>query len=262
MRDRFIVTPYFIDDAWPQLADLGLGAGDVNLGPVGPGDQIAAIMPLHRALSQFVTDAVRRGERPVSICGDCCSAVGVLAGLQRAGLNPTLIWFDAHGDFNTWETTPSGFLGGMPLAMIVGRGERRLAEGVGLAPLPERQVILVDARDLDPGEREALAQSSVCHVRDATALPARPLPDGPLYVHFDTDAVNPVDAPAMNYRAAGGPMAAVLDGVFACLAQTARVAAVSVSTWNPALDLDGRTRRVCLALLHTLLRRDHGRPHG
>jgi arginase len=258
MRDRFIVTPYFLDEEWVQLESLGLG-GDVNRQPVGAGDQIAAITRLHRALSQLVSDAAQRGERPISICGDCCSAVSVLAGLQRAGMNPTLVWFDAHGDFNTWETTPSGFLGGMPLAMIVGRGEHRLAQAVGLTYLPERQVILADARDLDPGERDALAQSSVRHVRDARTLPGQDLPEGPLYVHFDTDAVNPVDAPAMNHRAPGGPLASELAQVFARLAQTARVAAVSVSTWNPNLDEDGRTQRICLDLLEVLIGGRHER---
>jgi arginase len=72
----------------------------------------------------------------VSIAGDCVATMGVLAGLHDAGITPTLIWFDAHGDFNTWETTPSGFLGGMPLAMIVGRGEQTMPHGWAGDPLP------------------------------------------------------------------------------------------------------------------------------
>jgi len=252
MTDRFIVTPYFIDAEWPQLEELGLGSHVANRPALGIGDQIATISPLLRGLSNLVCDAVRSGERPVSISGDCCSAIGVLAGLRRAGADPTLIWFDAHGDFNTWETSPSGFLGGMPLAMIVGRGEQRLAEAAGLVSLSERQVILTDARDLDPGEREALARSSVRHVGDVRTLLEGDLPEGPLYVHFDTDVVSPVDAPAQNYLAQGGPSASELAEVFARLARTARVVAVSVSSWNPNLDEDGRTKRVCMGLLDVL----------
>ncbi|MDQ7840046.1 MAG: arginase family protein [bacterium] len=252
MPDRFIVTPFFLDEAYSQLEALGLDCYDANKQPIGHGDQIAAVSPLLRGLSDLVCDAVRRGERPVSISGDCCSAIAVLAGLQRAGTNPTLIWFDAHGDFNTWETTPSGFLGGMPLAMIVGRGEQRLVEAAGLVNLPERQVVLTDARDLDPGEREALARSSVRHVGDVRALLEGDLPEGPLYVHFDTDVVNPLDAPAQNYLAQGGPAASQLAEVFALLAHTTRVVAISVSSWNPNLDEDGRTKRVCMELLDVL----------
>lgn len=250
--DRFIVTPYFIDAEWPQLEALGLVSYVANRQALGNGDKIAVISPLLRGLSDLVCDAVRGGERPVSISGDCCSAIGVLAGLRRAGTNPTLIWFDAHGDFNTWDTTPSGFLGGMPLAMIVGRGEQRLAEAAGLANLSERQVILTDARDLDPGEREALKLSSVRRVGDVRTLLEGDPPAGPLYVHFDTDVVSPVDAPAQNYLAQGGPSASELAEVFAHLANTNRVAAISVSSWNPNLDADGQTKRVCMELLDVL----------
>jgi arginase len=253
-RDCIIVTPYFLDKASPQLRTPGLPVDEVNAPPLAHGDQIEGIAPLHRGLSDLVYDAVSRGCRPVSLCGDCCSAVGVLAGLQRAGLSPTLLWFDAHGDFNTWETTPSGFLGGMPLAMIVGRGDRRLADATALKSLSEHQVILTDARDLDPGEREALDRSAVRVLRDVRLLEDSMLA-GPLWVHFDTDVIDPAESPAQNYRAPGGPSAAVLAGVFARLASTGRVAAVSVSTWNPALDEDGRTQRVCLDLLEVLLGR-------
>jgi arginase family enzyme len=90
-------------------------------------------------------------------------------------------------------------------------------------------------------------------VDDVRVLRTEALPDGPLYVHFDTDVTNPIDAPAMSYRASGGPSAPELAEVFAHLARTARVVAVSVSTWNPRLDGDGRTRRVCMELLDVLL---------
>jgi arginase len=83
----------------------------------------------------------------VSIAGDCCTSLGVAAGLLAAGIDPTLIWFDAHGDFNTWETTPSGFLGGMPLAMLAGRGEQTIVHGVGLKNLEESNIYLADARE-------------------------------------------------------------------------------------------------------------------
>ncbi|MDR7419194.1 MAG: arginase family protein [Armatimonadota bacterium] len=255
MRDHIVITPYFLDEAYPQFLTLGLRTDAVNSATPGRGDRMAAVAPLHRGLSDLVDDAVRRGERPVSICGDCCSAIGVLAGLQRAGMDVTLLWFDAHGDFNTWETTPSGFLGGMPLAMLVGRGDQRMADAVGLRPLPEGQVILTDARDLDPGEREALEHSAVRVLRDVRLLLEEPPPDGLLWAHFDTDVIDPADAPAQSYPAPGGPSAAVLAGVFARLASTGRVAAVSVSTWNPALDEGGHTRKVCLDLLDVLLGR-------
>ncbi len=181
------------------------------------------------------------------------STIGVLAGLQRRDAHPTLIWFDAHGDFNTWETTPSGFIGGMPLAMIVGRGEPRLGEAVGLAAHAEEAVVLTDARDLDPGERIALAGSRMVHVADVNALADGPLPDGPLYVHVDTDVINPDEAPAQNYPAPGGPGAAELGAVFRRLAAGGRVIAVSICGWSPDRDPDRTTEKVCLETLAPLL---------
>jgi arginase len=248
-----ILTPYFLDEALPGLHDLAGEAWIRNEALLEAGDKQGRMMVLYRPLALAVKSAVEAGDRPVSVAGDCCTAIGVLAGLQHGGLEPSLIWFDAHGDFNTWETSPSGFLGGMPLAMIVGRGEQRLSEGVGQRPLPESRVILTDARDLDPLERAALQDSDVTHLPDVTMLLERPLPAGPIYVHFDVDVINAGEAPAMNYLAAGGPSAAELRGVFAHLAASAQVAAVSVSSWNPALDEDGQTREVVLDLLQVLI---------
>ena len=145
----------------------------------GPGDQTESLGPIHRAIADGVADAVKAGERPVAVLGDCCQTIGVLAGLQRGGLAPNLIWIDAHGDFNTWETTPSGFLGGMPLAMITGRGDQRMMEAVGLAPLADARAVLSDGRDLDPGERELVKASRLRHVEALGDLPAA-LPPGPL----------------------------------------------------------------------------------
>ena len=184
--------------------------------------------------------------------------IAVLAGLQRAGVAPTLIWFDAHGDFNTWETSPSGFLGGMPLAMIAGHGEQRMAQAVGLATQPEARIVLTDARDLDPEEAVALAASKVVHLPDVGALldgplPDGPLPDGPLYIHFDCDVIAAEEAPAQHYPAPGGPGAAHLQAVFRRLAATGRLAAVSLCAWNPARDPDRTTERTVLAAFDALI---------
>jgi len=262
MNDRIVVTPFFLDRPVPRLAALADDDwGDdwvVNRpaldhdGEAGDDTQ-ARMSRLHRPLAEIVAETIGQGRRPVSLCGDCCSAIGVLAGLQRAGLDPTLLWFDAHGDFNTWETSPSGFLGGMPLAMLVGRGEQTMARAVGLRPQPEERVILSDARDLDPGEREALDRSSVAQVADVARLSDLPLPEGPLYVHFDTDILTSDEVPAQNYPVADGPTAAALGAVFERLAETGRVVAASLSSWNPDLDRDGASEATCLAVYRRLL---------
>ncbi|RMG90266.1 MAG: hypothetical protein D6706_19895 [Chloroflexi bacterium] len=253
MTDKFILTPYFLDDPVPGLRPLAQSDWLVNETELPSGNRQTRMVALYRPLATAVSHTLQQGNRPISIAGDCCTSIGVLAGLQQAGITPTLIWLDAHGDFNTWETTPSGFLGGMPLAMIVGRGEQTITQGTGLRVLPEHRIILTDARDLDPGEREAVTESAVIRLPDVRQLLNYPLPAGPLYVHFDTDVINPTEAPAMNYPTPGGPSVATLAEVFQRLAETERIVAVSVSTWNPDLDKDGRSRQATMTLLQTLL---------
>ena len=208
---------------------------------------------LHEALAQMVEKSIGEGRLPVSIAGDCCTAIGVTSGLQRAGVSPFLIWFDAHGDFNTWETTPSGFLGGMPLAMLAGLGEQTMPRAVGLRPLSQDRIVLTDGRDLDPGEMELLARSKVNHLVDPKSLYDYAFPDLPIYIHFDVDIINPLDAPAMSYPATGGPRASELEGIFRFLAETLQIAAISLSSWSPELDSDGGTKRISMNLLHALL---------
>ncbi len=254
MQNNYILTPFFLDNPVPGLEFLAVPEWRVNK-PALPGDAPtqARMSVLHEPLAEAVADSLRRGRRPVSVAGDCCATIGTLAGLQRAGVDPLLVWFDAHGDFNTWETTPSNFLGGMPLAMLVGLGDQTMPAAVGLRSLPDDQVILTDARDLDPGERELLAASAVQRLPDVRALHSHPLDDRPLYVHFDVDVLNLADVPAVSYPAAGGPRAAELADVFRFLAKTGRVVAVSLSAWNPALDGADRSRETCIALLEVLV---------
>ena len=253
MTDRTMVTPFFLERPVPQLADMAAPGWKVNdPGFAGDGEQVR-LASTHRPLADFVADALAAGERPVSIAGDCCSAIAVMAGLQRAGIEPTLIWIDAHGDFNTRETTPSGFLGGMPLAMIAGLGEQTMPEAVGLKPHPAERITLADGRDLDPGEADLLNSSDVTLVPEFVDLLHMDLPEGPLYVHFDSDVINAEETPAHNYPAPGGPSSRMVGEVFARLHGTGRVVAASMSAWNPDLDTDGRTGAACMTGFGKLL---------
>jgi arginase len=123
----------------------------------------------------------------------------------------------------------------MPLAMVTGRGEQTIVTGAGLTPLSDERVFLVGARDLDPGEVDALAKSAVTRV--SVAELADGLVPGPLCIHVDLDVVDPTEMPAMNYPAPGGPSLEAVCSVMTQLAATGRVAAVSFSSWNP--DLPG-----------------------
>jgi arginase len=165
---------------------------------------------------------------------DCVSSLGVMKGLEDR--KPAVLWYDAHGDFNTPETSPSGFLGGMPLAALVGRENEALVQGIGLTPLAENEVIITDARDLDPEESIALAASGIIHLKHIDELLTCILPGKPLYIHFDTDVVNHDEMPAMNYPAVGGPSMAQTIATLERVGRDADVAAILFSLWNHTLN--------------------------
>lgn len=244
MAIRQIITPYFLNEPRPGIGE-GWGNG-LTLNPVthagGPVQE--AIAPVHGAIAEFVAGCASQSIVAVSIAGDCCASIPVLAGLQRAERNPVLVWLDAHGDFNTWDTSPSGFLGGMPLAMIAGRGVTKLMENVGAASLSESDIYLCDARDLDPREAEALSSSDVNVCPDLDRLLDR-LPVGAdVYVHFDSDIIDSREVPAQSYPVPGGPAASEVETFFAALAHKTNVVAASVSAWHPERDEDGGSARI------------------
>lgn len=253
MKNQVFVTPYFLDEPSPELESLAGENWILNKKLLPEGDTQQRIFTLYEQLANTVTSSIFGGLRPVSIAGDCCAVLGVVAGLQRSGLNPVLLWFDAHGDFNTWETTPSGFLGGMPLAMLVGRGEQRLLEFLRISPIDEQNVILVGGRDLDPGEKLAIEASNVIHLHNPLKLLDHLIPNRDLYVHFDVDILDPGEAPAVSFPAGGGSSTRELKIVFNFLKTHYRIVAASLSAWNPQLDLDGHTREVCLKTFRVLL---------
>lgn len=253
MINRFILTPRFLDEPIPASTRIATQGWQLNDPDVGGADQIARMTAIHEMLAVAALDAIRGGERPVSIAGDCCQTIAVVAGLQRAGLDPVIVWLDAHGDFNTPATTPSGFIGGMPLAMLTGRGDDRLMRGVGAQPIPERDIILADARDLDPGERDALERSEVRRSADLAKVPRMIPPGRAVYVHLDPDIIDPVDAPAMHYATKGGCTAANVGVLARALASTGQIVAASMSLWDLPADTDGRTGSACLGALHALV---------
>ena len=228
MSHPIFSVPYYMGDL---IADLEVPEPNTLIKPDLPdGTQQERMAVLNRR----VADAVATTDNPVVYAGDCVIILGVTAGLQRRRIDPVVVFYDAHGDFNTWETTPSGFIGGMPLAMLTGRGEQTIMEGVGASVVPDADAFLVGARDLDPGEQVLLDDSNVAVVGVGEVAGA--VPEGrDLYVHIDTDVVDPEDVPAINYPAPDGPSATTVAESVAALAATGRVVAFSVSTWNPAL---------------------------
>lgn len=258
MNNQILLTPYFLDQPSAGIEGLAQPGWKRNTARPTGQDQIARMASVHQELGNLVADLATRGNRPVSVAGDCCAAIPVLGGLQRAGIDPVLLWLDAHGDFNTASTTITGFLGGMPLAMMTGRGDQALMGVTGTRPLPDSDVVLSDARDLDPAEGDLLRESGVRQVDSPRLVSDALPPHRPVYVHLDCDVLDPVSAPAMRYSVPGGPGLADLVRLGTVLHQSGRICAVSVTAWDVEADADGRTGRACLSVLNALLGRSGG----
>lgn len=253
MKPIYLCVPYWMGEFNPARAALARHTWRLVTPALPEGSPTERMGMLNAALAAEVAATRAAGNLPIVIAGDCTASIGVLAGLQQETPDLTLVWYDAHGDFNTHETTPSGFIGGMPLAMLCGRGEQTIVAGAGAKVHPESQVILTDARDLDPGEKEAVAASALIHLPDVAGLLDVPLPDKPIYIHFDSDVLRLSDMAAVNYPAQGGSDLATIEASLTRLAQTGRVAAVSVTLWNPELDEEGSAEQMVMGVIERLV---------
>jgi arginase len=219
-----ISVPYHLDE---HLPDLGAPT------TLPDGDIWARLAALHNEVAGAVEAVASTGSVAVVVSGDCTVSNGIAAGLQRAGVDPSVVWIDAHGDVQTLETTTSGYLGGMALRLLLGYRPELLAERLGLRPIPEERVLLVDARDLDPPEAEYLASARL-HRSTVEELSAETLPPGPLLVNLDLDVIDPAELPGLRFPAIGGPDTPTVLRATRAILDSGRVAALNVAcTWHP-----------------------------
>ncbi len=232
------LVPYHQDERLPEGAiplAAALGAETIEV-TLPDGDVWPRLVALYDPVANRVAERLATGDDlPAVVSGDCLVAAATITGAQRAGTDPAVVWFDAHGDVNTLHTSVSGYLGGMALRLMLGAHPERLAEPLGLRPLAERRALLVDARDLDPPEADYLSGSDLrrCGVED---LPAA-LPAGPIVLHIDVDVIDCGELPGLRFPVLNGPSrSAVLDAARGVLA-TGRVVAVDIACpWHPARD--------------------------
>jgi arginase len=176
-----------------------------------------------RATLEAAAAAVTEARRPVLTATDCSICVGTLPAVGRRWPRARLLWLDAHADFNTPATTPSGFLGGMCLAGGVGLWDT----GYGAGPGPER-VVLVGGRDLDDAEVELMARHGVVRTDD----PAAALDGREVFVHLDVDILDPSVMPGQLYPAPGGLETAQLRELLADVAARARIVGAEITCFS------------------------------
>ncbi len=203
-------------------------------------------------LADKVSGQIRGGVFPLGLLQNCNGLMGMLAGVQHSGpegrpLRVGLVWIDSHGDFNTPETTLSGMLGGMPVAISCGLCLERLRKTCGLDPaLPTKYVTMVAVRDTDPLEQELIDRSQVerLSVDDVKTLaPAiakqmerlSALTDM-IYVHVDLDVLEPSDVPGAGLPVAKGPRAGELAAALKIMFGYPKAAAFGIASYPAGRD--------------------------
>lgn len=263
----------------PRLEALGhrvTDAGDIDV--LIPETQEAgpavlrykpAILSACSALRESVQQSLARGRTPLVLGGDHSLSIGSFSGvsdhLARQGQPAGLIWFDAHGDFNTPETTPSGNIHGMALALVLGHGDPDLAGLGGRTPKALAQrTVLIGVRNLDPGERENLRRAGVTvfTIRDVdergmrdvvrAAVAVAGVRTGGIHVSLDLDVLDPEDAPGTGTPVEGGISYREAHLAMEILADTADVVSVDVVEVNPILDTANRTADLAVELTQSL----------
>jgi arginase len=222
-------------------------------------------------LADAVGAAVREGRLAVGLLANCSSLLGMLGGVQHAGAagraeGVGLVYIDAHGDFNTPETTLSGMLGGMDVAAAAGLCLTRLRTTSKLdPPVPPGDMILAGVRDTDPLEQQLIDQHHVPRLsvsdlrtrgdvfrRTFAALAARV---GRIYVHIDMDVLDPAEVPGHSLNVKGGPTSAELaEAVTVMFTEPKAVAIGIASTPTGERDAEGRSQKAAYALIRAAVR--------
>ena len=227
--------------------------------PAYPPAEIRTAFELVRRLATTVRSARTAGHFPLVLSGNCNTAVGTLSGLTPA--RRATFWFDAHGDCNTPETTTSGFLDGMGLAMTMGLCWHRLGATVpGFHRVAAEATFLLGARDLDPPEAALLQGSAI------TAIPVGQIPQGlpgllaraPLadtlgYLHLDVDVLDPAVGHANYLPAPNGLSLPHLTAAIAVVRARVPLGAAALTSYSPEDDHDQGVCRAAFAAIDAIV---------
>ncbi|MBO8171479.1 MAG: arginase [Bacillaceae bacterium] len=220
------------------------------------------ILEVSEQLAKTVEEEIHKGFFPLVLGGDHSIAIGTIAGAAQHYKNMGVIWFDAHGDLNTADTTPSGNIHGMPLAISLGLGHPDLVNVGGFSPkIKPENTVIIGARLLDPGEKDlikemgmkvftmheidrmgmaAVIEEAIAHVTNGT--------DG-VHLSLDLDGLDPADAPGVGTPVIGGISYRESHLAMEILADADILTSAEVVEVNPILDRRNKTAQVAVALM-------------
>lgn len=217
------------------------------------------VLEINSQISELVRRAANQQRVSLILAGNCNTSLGVVAGLSPR--EPAVLWMDAHGDFNTPETSRSGFIDGMAASALTGRCWRDIVGKIpGFHAIDDGKLMLMGTRDLDEEERQELERSEV-----KLFPPARLGSDvtrqldllceltSDAYVHLDLDVLDPSVAQANPYAAPNGITVEEAEEVLTRIAQRFQIRAITFSSYAPECDAEGRIPGAAFAMLDRLI---------
>jgi arginase len=259
-----------------QLRRLGYSVNDIgNIVVPQPESQpigdphvkyLEPIVQVSEDLADAVTAALQDGEFPLVLGGDHSIALGSITGVARVHRDIGVIWVDAHGDFNTHETTPSGNIHGMILGALAGLGHPSLTGIGGWSPkINTRSIVIVGARDLDPREQELLREHKI-HVFTMTDIDQRGMSEvieqavevasqasHGFHLSLDMDSLDPREAPGVGTPVRGGLTYREAHLAMEVVAASGRMVSMDAVEVNPILDRENATAQLAVELILSAL---------
>lgn len=263
-------------DVMKRLSSIGydvVDEGDILAKkPISPADKtqklkfLDEITRVNTELCDKVSSAMREGRFPLVLGGDHSIAIGTIAGVLQEKKNIGVIWFDAHGDINTEETSPTGNIHGMPVAVSLGLGHEKLTSIGGKdAKIQLDKFVYIGCRDLDKGEREVLKgmganvftmheidRDGIVEVMKKAIEIAGTDTDG-IHVSFDMDSIDPIYVKGTGTKVPGGLTYRESNLALEMISQTEKLVSAEFVEVNPLLDTNNETAKLSVILMGSLL---------
>lgn len=263
VRERLEALNYEIED----LGDIEIPIVNHKLDSSNKQDlnNLSEVVLGNERLAQTVDNIVSEGSFPLVLGGDHSIAIGSLAGLYPHYNNLGVIWYDAHGDINTKETSPSGNIHGMPLAASLGIGHEDLTDIHHASPkIKPENVVLIGIRDLDEGEKKTIRELNIktftMHEVDLLGMPEvvsqamdylKDKTDG-IHLSFDLDGINPAEAPGVGTPVPGGLTYRESHLTMELLSDSNLITSAEFVEVNPMLDIKSQTAEITVGLIGSL----------
>lgn len=248
-----------------DLGDITIKRNNGMIDDTHPLRNLQAIIEVNTILSDLVDKVIKKGNFPLVLGGDHSIAIGTIAGIAKHYDNLGVIWYDAHGDLNTKETSPSGNIHGMPLAVSLGLGHPHLTNIGSYSPkIKPENVVIIGARDLDQGEKALIREKNIkiytmheidrlgmTKVIEETVMYLKERTDG-IHLSLDLDSLDPHDAPGVGTPVLGGISYRESHLAMEMFAESGLITSAEFVEVNPFLDERNKTAEVAVALMGSL----------